>query len=59
VRLGGLPLSVTEADDDRLVVDIPEEAQSGVLDLELPDGRVTSYELALDGDDAWAPEVRS
>lgn len=59
VKLRGTPLSVAEADDDRLVVDIPAEAQSGVLDLELPDGRVMSYHLALDGDDAWAPEVRS
>lgn len=59
VRLGGMPLSVAEADDERLVVDLPQEAASGVLDLELPDGRVMSYDLALDGDDAWAPEVQS
>src|SRR5205085_12225348 len=59
VKLKGQPLSVTEADDDRLVVDIPEEAESGALELEMPDGSVMSYDLALDAADEWAPEVRS
>ena len=59
VRLRGLPLSVAEADDDRLVVDVPEDAQSGALEVEMPDGSVMTYELALDApEDEWAPEVR-
>jgi hypothetical protein len=60
VKLRGMPLSVVEADDDRLVVDMPETAESGALELEMPDGSVMSYELALDAadDDEWAPEVR-
>jgi len=60
VKLRGQPLSVAEADDERLLVDIPEEAESGALELEMPDGSVMSYDLALDTpDDEWAPEVRS
>ena len=59
VKLRGLPLSIAEADDDRLVIDIPEEAESGALELEMPDGSVMTYELALGAsDDEWAPEVR-
>jgi hypothetical protein len=60
VRLNRAALSVAEADDDRIVVDVPEEAQSGALELEMPDGSVMTYELALgpDANDEWAPEVR-
>lgn len=59
VKLRGTPLSVAEADDDRLLIDIPAEAQSGALEVEMPDGSVMSYDLALDGEDVWDPEVRS
>ena len=51
VKLKGRSLSVEEADDDRLIVGIPDEAMSGALEVEMPDGSVTTYELALDGDD--------
>jgi hypothetical protein len=59
VKLRGLPLSIAEADDDRLVVDIREDARGGALELEMSDGSVMSYELSLDGDDVWDPEVRA
>jgi hypothetical protein len=60
VKLRGRQLSVSEADNHRLVVDMPEEAESGALDVEMPDGSVVSYELALEdhGPDEWAPEAR-
>jgi len=58
VKLKGQPLSIAEADDERLVIDIPEEARGGALELEMPDGSVMSYELALEGEDVWDPEVR-
>jgi hypothetical protein len=61
VKLNQLALSLAEADDDRLVIDIPEQAESGPLELEMPDGSVMSYDLVLEDDtvDDWAPEVRS
>ena len=59
VKLRGAPLSIAEADDDRIVVDIPEHAQAGALELEMADGRVERYDLAFDGEDVWDPEVRS
>jgi hypothetical protein len=59
VKLRGQPLSLVEADDDRLVVDLPKESQSGALELEMADGTVMTYDLALDGEDVWDPEVRS
>jgi hypothetical protein len=59
VKLRGAPLSIAEADDERLVVDIPEHAQGGALEVEMADGRVLSYDLAVEGEDAWDPEVRS
>ena len=59
VKLRGQVLSIAEADDDRLVIDIPEEALGGALEVEMPDGSQVSYELALEGEDVWDPEVRS
>jgi hypothetical protein len=68
VKLHGAPLAIAEADDDHLILDLPDGIRTGALELEMPDGRVMSYELALDGhggpansgdDDAWEPEVRS
>ena len=55
VRLAGRPLTVAEADDGRLVVELPEEgATAGTLEVDHGDGEVTTYELA--SDDPWAPE---
>jgi hypothetical protein len=55
VRLGGRPLAVAEADDGRLVVELPEDgAAAGTLEVDHGDGDVTTYELA--SGDPWAPE---
>jgi hypothetical protein len=54
VRLGGRPLAVAEADDGRLVVELPEDGAAGTLEVDHGDGEVTSYELATG--DPWAPE---
>ena len=40
VRLGGRPLAVAEADDDRLVVELPEAAAAGTLEVDHGDGDV-------------------
>lgn len=55
VRLGGRPLSVAEADEDRVVVELPEDQPAaGTLQMDLGDGDVTTYELAEA--DPWAPD---
>jgi hypothetical protein len=70
VHLNDEALRITEADEDEVIVEIPERAQGGSLEIELPDGEVLSYELRfnddesddfeLDGpyrdDDPWASE---
>jgi hypothetical protein len=54
VRLGGLPLAVSEADDGRLVVDLPDDATAGTLEIDHGDGeRPQVYELMRT--DPWAP----
>jgi hypothetical protein len=54
VRLGGRPLAVAEADDGRLVVELPEDETAGTLEVDHGDGQVTTYELA--SGDPWAPQ---
>jgi len=54
VRLGGHPLAIAEADDGRLVVELPDGGAAGTLEVEHGDGEVTRYELA--SGDPWAPE---
>jgi len=56
VTLKGRPLSVEEADDDRLIVGIPDDGMSGALEVEMPDGTITTYELALGGDNDYTDE---
>lgn len=69
VRLNNKPLSVTEADEDRLVVEIPDESLSGGLEIRLPDGEQVFYELSFESDedsgggsyeafgqDSWEPD---
>jgi hypothetical protein len=59
VRLNNQPLGVAEADDDRIVIEMPEDHQGGALEVSLPDGTVAAYELSVDGDEswgAWAPD---
>lgn len=63
VRLNQRPLSVSQADDDGLVVEMPETFESGALEIELPDGDMVTYHLSVEADeqqhrDPWAPEVR-
>jgi len=65
VRLNNRMLSVSEADDDRLSVHMPEALESGALEIDLPDGDTVVYQLSVehDGDalqepDPWTPEVR-
>jgi hypothetical protein len=53
VRLGGRPLAVAEAEDGRLVVELPEDEASGTLEVDHGDGEVSTYELA--SEDPWAP----
>ena len=60
VRLNGETLNITELDHDRMVVELPEHATSGSLEVSMPDGEVTSFELpisdAVGESDSWAPE---
>lgn len=57
VRLGDRELAIAQADDDALVVDIPHDAESGALEVTLPDGQVMAWDLAVDrAADEWAPE---
>jgi hypothetical protein len=45
ISIDGVPLEVTENDWDRIVVALPPEVTSGVLEVELPGGDVSQYEL--------------
>jgi hypothetical protein len=57
VRLGGVPLEVAEADDDRLVVDLPHDETTGTLEIDHGDGEPVAFELAHEQPhDPWAPE---
>jgi hypothetical protein len=47
VRLNREPLSIAHADDDRLVVHLPEAPQSGALEVTLPDGNILQYRLEV------------
>jgi hypothetical protein len=55
VRLNHQPLSISEADDGRVVVDLPPDWQEGALQVEMPDGNVLSFALvaAPDEPDLW------
>jgi hypothetical protein len=48
VRLNRQPLSVLQADDDRLIVNLPETPRSGALEVTLPDGNQVSYHLEVE-----------
>jgi len=51
VRLNNKPLSIADADNDFLVIEMPEEAESGALEIILPDGERMSYELSYEDDE--------
>src|SRR5262249_40959189 len=40
IRLNKAPLSVIHAEDDRVIVDLPQRVESGALEVTLPDGDV-------------------
>jgi hypothetical protein len=55
VRLDGRPLAVAEADESRLVVELPDDVPAaGTLEVDHGDGDVATYELAAA--DPWAPQ---
>jgi len=50
-------LGLAEADDDRLVIELPEDLSSGALEIALPDGQQLTYELSVaNGTDPWEPQ---
>jgi hypothetical protein len=53
VRLNDRPLAIADADDDGLIVQIPHDAESGALEVTLPDGSVNAWSLAVQ--DEWSP----
>ncbi len=62
VRLNARDLEIRELDNDRMIVELPLELESGELEVRLPGGSVTTYQLSVgDDDDAefaadeWAP----
>ncbi|MBC7901053.1 MAG: hypothetical protein H7070_13495 [Saprospiraceae bacterium] len=66
VRLNNRPLNITDADDDYLKVEIPENPEAGMLEILLPDGEQMLYQLSFDDEsyddngisaspDSWEP----
>jgi hypothetical protein len=56
VFLNNQALALAAAEDDRLLVELPETLPSGALEIELPDGQRMTYELSVtDGADPWSP----
>jgi hypothetical protein len=51
VRLNRKLLGVTKAEDDHLVVEMPEKVQSGTLEITLHDGETLTYNLSLASDE--------
>jgi hypothetical protein len=55
LRLGGRPLTIADADDERIVAELPADgARAGTLEIDHGDGDVDTYELG--SDDPWAPD---
>jgi hypothetical protein len=53
LRLDGRELAVTDADDGRIVVELPDGPVAGTLEIDHGNGDVAAYELATD--DPWVP----
>lgn len=51
IRLNNKSLNIADADDDYLVIEMPDEQESGALEIVLPGGEQMLYELSYDGDD--------
>jgi hypothetical protein len=70
IRLNNRPLNVSDVDEDRLVIDMPDQPESGALDIILPGGEQMSFDLSYEdeslndgGDeyrysaqDSWEPD---
>jgi len=70
IRLNNRLLNVSDLDEDRLVIDMPDEPEDGALDIILPGGEQMSFDLSyedesLNGDedpyryskqDSWEPD---
>jgi len=54
VRLNRQPLSVAHADDEQLIVNLPDTAQSGALEVTMPDGNVLEYRVVMEARSADA-----
>jgi hypothetical protein len=48
VRLNNKPLNIADADEDYLTVEMPDEPQSGALEITLSDGQQMFYELSVE-----------
>lgn len=56
VRLNDRQLEIARADNDEVIVHLPPQPEAGTLEIALPDGRVETFEVALESDhDTWAP----
>jgi hypothetical protein len=51
VRLNNRPLNIADLEDDYLTVEMPDEAESGALEIILPDGEQMTYELSYEDED--------
>lgn len=48
VKLNNKPLNITDADEDVLVVEMPEKDESGALEITLADGQQVLYQLSFE-----------
>jgi hypothetical protein len=51
IRLNNKPLNIADADDDYMVIEMPEEAESGALEIFMPGGEQMLYELSYHDED--------
>lgn len=70
VRLNNRPLNVSDVDEDRLVIDMPDQHEGGALDVILPGGEQMSFDLSYEDEslsddrdeyrysapDSWEPD---
>lgn len=50
VRLNDRVLGISQADENQIIVDVPEDTESGSLEIELPDGEILTYALSVEPD---------
>ncbi len=68
MRLAGVPVTLAEADWDRIVVPVPRHVTDALLEVELPGGEVIHFHVTRDrgngrawaerGADPWLGEER-